>query len=61
MQGPVGLILGWDHAAVMEARESWDGSSMGAWLLLEREEELGEGTAAIGSYPQQMETYHTLR
>lgn len=28
MQGPVGLILGWDHAALMETRDLWAGSSM---------------------------------
>jgi len=60
MSGPVGLILGCEHAAVMEMRHLWDGSSMRAWLSVEREEELGRGTAAVSSYPQQMETYHTL-
>lgn len=60
MPGLVGLILGWDHAALMEVRDSWARSSTRAWFSLEREEELGKGTAAIGSYPQQMETYHTL-
>lgn len=29
-------------------------------ILWRCEEQLSEGTAAVGSYPQQMETYHTL-
>lgn len=52
------LIQEWDH--VTQVRDLWDGSSMRAWLSLEREEELSEGIAAVGSYPQQMETYHRL-
>lgn len=40
-------------AALLKVRR-WGGSS---WRC---EEQLSEGTAAVGSYPQQMETYHTL-
>lgn len=36
MQGLVGLILGWDHKAIVEVRVSWAKSSVGVWLSLER-------------------------
>lgn len=36
MQGLVGLILGWDHTAIVKVRVSWAKSSIGVLLLLER-------------------------
>lgn len=54
MRGLEDLVLGQGHAAVLQARIH------GLDPPGEHEEQLAEGTAAIGLYPQQMETYHTL-
>lgn len=54
MRGLEDLVLGQGHAAVLQARIH------GLDPPGEHEEQLAEGTAAVGLYPQQMETYHTL-